>query len=172
MAFRVYCILAAGVFSVCNTSAQDIPLNRVLIKGEGWEKVADGMQFCDACCSDRLGNFYFADVAGGDAVKKVTPSGKISNFIAGVPGISGMQFGPGGRLYACQGGARRIVALSPGRPPEIIVADIRPNDLVVTDDEHLYFTETSTRRVYHLDLNKAGRRLSIVAGDIAKPNGI
>ncbi|MCP4849832.1 MAG: SMP-30/gluconolactonase/LRE family protein [Verrucomicrobiaceae bacterium] len=168
----IYCILFAGVFYACSTLAQDIPLNRVLIKDEGWEKVVGGMKFCDACCSDRLGNFYFSDAKGGDTVMKVTPSGEVSDYINGVPGISGMQFGPGGKLYACQGRSRRIVALSPGKIPELIVAEIRPNDLVVTKDGHLYFTETSTRRVYHLDLNKAGKRLRIVASDIAKPNGI
>jgi enterochelin esterase family protein len=172
MFVRAYCILAAVVCSACSALAQDIPLTRVLIKDEAWEKVVDGMKFCDACCSDHLGNFYFADLAGGNGVKKVTPSGKVSDFITGVPGISGMQFGPGGKLYACQGPSRRIVALTPGRQPELIVADIRPNDLVVTDDGHLYFTETSTRRVYHLNLNNDGRRLSVVATDISKPNGI
>ena len=168
----VHCLLAAGVFAVGITSAQDIPLDRVLIKDQGWQKVVGGMKFCDACCSDHLGNFYFSDVTGANGVKKVSLSGKVSDFIKGVTGISGMQFGPDGRLYACQGPSRRIVALSPGVEPDIIVADVKPNDLVVTDDGHLFFTETSTRRVYHLDLNKNGRRLRIVAKDIAKPNGI
>ena len=169
---KTCCIWGAGVFAVCSISAQDMPLTQILIENEGWEKVVDGMKFCDACCTDSLGNFYFTDAAGGDGVKKVTHEGKVSAFIAGVPGISGMQFGPRGKLYACQGRSRRIVALSPGKLPEIIVAEVRPNDLVVTADGHLYFTETSTRRVYHLNLNGGGNRLQVVATDIAKPNGI
>ncbi len=78
---RIYCILFAGVFYACSTLAQDIPLNRVLIKDEGWEKVVGGMKFCDACCSDRLGNFYFSDAKGGDTVMKVTPSGDVYDYI-------------------------------------------------------------------------------------------
>ena len=61
---RVYCLLAAGVFAAGITSAQDIPLDRVLIQDEGWQEVVGGMKFCDACCSDHLGNFYFSDVTG------------------------------------------------------------------------------------------------------------
>jgi gluconolactonase len=169
---KAYCILGAGALASCSIFAQDMPLSQILIENEGWEKVVEGMKFCDACCTDSSGNFYFTDVAGGDGVKKVTHEGKVSDFITGVPGISGMQFGPRGKLYACQGRSRRIVALIPGKLPEIIVAEVRPNDLVISADGHLYFTETATRRVYHLNLNGGGNRLQVVATDIAKPNGI
>ncbi len=169
---RIFGLLLAVVFSSCIGFAQDISLGHVLIDGEDWEKVVGDMQFCDACCTDGAGNFYYSDVGGGGGIRKVDTSGKVSNYISDIAGISGMQFGPDGRLYACQGRARRIIALRPGTAPDIIVSGVRPNDLVVTADGNIYFTETSTRRVYHTNLNKKGRRLRIVAKDIAKPNGI
>ena len=164
-------LLAAVIFN-CGSFAGDISLKHVLIEGEGWEKVVGGMKFCDACCTDNVGNFYFSDVAGRGGIKKVDTTGKVSDYIPGIAGISAMQFGPDGRLYACQGRKRQIVALKPGFAPAVIVSGVRPNDLVVTVDRHIYFTETSTRRVYHINPNQNGSRLKIVAKDIAKPNGI
>ena len=47
---------------VLSCRSQDTPLTMVLVPGHGWEKMASGMKFCDACCTDKQGNFYFADV--------------------------------------------------------------------------------------------------------------
>ena len=164
--------LLAAVLLSCGCFAGDISLEHVLIEGEDWEKVVGGMKFCDACCTDNVGDFYYSDFSGRGGIKKVDITGKVSAYIPGIAGISAMQFGPDGRLYACQGRNRRIVALKPGFAPDIIVSGIRPNDLVVTVEGHIYFTETSTRRVYQINPKQGGSRLKIVAKDIAKPNGI
>jgi len=158
-------ILAAGA------TAQDMPLSQVLVDGEGWELVADGLKFGDACAADKDGNFYFSDVAGGTAIKKVTPRGKVTDYIEGISGISGMQFGPDGTLYACQYREGRVVALRPGAEPVVLCAGVKPNDLVVTNDGWIYFTETPTGRVYRVRSEKPDGATQVAEG-ITKPNGI
>src|ERR1051325_7088822 len=90
--------------------AGDMALSLVLIDGEGWELVASGYQFTDAPCSDAEGNFYFTDVAKGTNIFKVGTDGKVAPFVANAPKVSGLKFGPDGRLYACQGGLKRLTA--------------------------------------------------------------
>ena len=49
--------------------AQDTPLSMVLSPDSKWEKIAGGMNFCDACCTDSEGNFYFADAGNKGPIK-------------------------------------------------------------------------------------------------------
>jgi len=155
-----------------NVGAQDTPLSMVLSDDSKWEKIAGGMKFCDACCTDNKGNFYFADAGTNGPIKKVSHDGKIQDFGPSLDGVSGLQFGGGENLYICQGKAQRISVLKNGKDLEVIVKNVRPNDLVVTNNNQLYFTETSTQRVYHVNLNDEVKVLRIVDSGILKPNGI
>ena len=152
--------------------AQDTPLSMVLSPDSKWEKIAGGMNFCDACCTDSEGNFYFADAGNKGPIKKVSHDGEVQDFGPSLDGVSGLQFGKDLSLYICQGKARRISVLKNGKRLETVVENVRPNDLVVTNNNQLYFTETSTQRVYHVNLNDKVKVLSIVDTGILKPNGI
>ena len=106
LALAALCYLLAPM-----ASAQDMPLTQVLIDGEEWQLVSEGHQFTDGFTADADGNFYFADVKGGTTINKIAVDGTVSVFSDDAPRISGMQFGPDGRMYACQGGqSGRIVA--------------------------------------------------------------
>ncbi len=168
--FVICLLMILGMVLSCRS--QDTPLTMVLVPGHGWEKMAGGMKFCDACCTDEEGNFYFADAGSNVPIKRIGLDGKISDFGPPLQGVSGLQFGKDSLLYICQGRARRICALREGRDLEVIVDNVRPNDLVVTADNHLYFTETFSQRVYHIDLSKEQKALKIVDSGILKPNGI
>ena len=152
--------------------AQDTPLSMVLSPDSKWEKIAGGMNFCDACCTDSEGNFYFADAGNKGPIKKVSHDGEVQDFGPSLDGVSGLQFGKDSSLYICQGKARRISVLKNGKRLETVGENVRPNDLVVTNNNQLYFTETSTQRVYHVNLNDKVKVLSIVDTGILKPNGI
>ena len=162
------CLLMMAMPSV----AQDTPLSMVLSPDSKWEKIAGGMNFCDACCTDSEGNFYFADAGNKGPIKKVSHDGEVQDFGPSLDGVSGLQFGKDSSLYICQGKARRISVLKNGKRLETVVENVRPNDLVVTNNNQLYFTETSTQRVYHVNLNDKVKVLSIVDTGILKPNGI
>jgi hypothetical protein len=102
--------------------AGDEALSKVLPNEGGWELVGEGYGFTDAACSDAEGNFYFSDLPKG-TLYRVTVDGKASPWLENGPKISGMKFGPDGRLYAATQGSvngprdekKKIVAIDP--PP-------------------------------------------------------
>jgi enterochelin esterase family protein len=148
--------------------AVDMTLHRLLIDGEGWQPVVEGLTFGDAACSDAEGNFYYSDVkAGGiyrlglDGAKK-----KISEEAA-----SGLKWGPDGRLYGCLGAKKHIFALTPSSGAiEKIADNVQPNDFVITNRGHIYFTETGKKQVTFVNVKTKEVRTADTG--LAAPNGI
>lgn len=149
---------------------QDMPLSQVLIEGEDWEVAAEGFEFADGLSTDAEGNLYFSDVKGGTAVYKVDLEGTMSEFIGDAPGISGLQWGSDGRLYACVAREQRVVVFEKDGKETELVNEVRPNDLVVTHDGNLYFTMTPTSEIRRID--PAGKMTVVSEGVVTKPNGI
>ena len=168
-AYAIY-LVAISLCISDDALAQDMALSDVLIDGEGWNVVSEGYGFTDGAATDADGNFYFADVSKGNTINKITVDGTISIFAENAPRISGMQFGPDGRLYACQGGKPgKIVAFEKSGEMKIVANDVEPNDLVVTAKGGVYFTETGKAQVTYIAPGKP----PIKAGTgPAKPNGI
>lgn len=151
--------------------AQDMPLSQVLVEGQAWQRMAEGYGFTDACAADADGNFYFTDVKNGTGIFKLSPEGQVSVWRDGLPGISGLQFGPDGKLYACQGKQERLIRIVPGSGEvEVLVTGVRPNDLVVNAFGTVFFTETKTQQVHAV--SPAGVHRVVHQGDIVRPNGI
>ena len=73
--------------------AQDTPLSMVLSPDSEWEKIASGMKFCDACCTDNEGNFYFADSGNNEPIKKVSHDGSVKEYGPSLHGVSPIPFG-------------------------------------------------------------------------------
>src|SRR5439155_13016190 len=112
-----------------------------------WKLVADNIQFADGPCADDHGNFYFAEMRSTPPVVwKISASGEKSKFIEGTS-CSGLKFGPDGRLYACVGKDKQLVAFELPGGKTVIAEDVQPNDLVVTHRGHIYFTETGKHQV-------------------------
>jgi sugar lactone lactonase YvrE/enterochelin esterase-like enzyme len=160
--------------------AGDDALVKILPSEGGWELVADGLGFTDAACADAEGNFMFSDL-GKAKVYKVGASGKPEVWYEGGHKISGMKFGPDGRLYcASQGMANSkdtnkfIIAIDPStKEATILGTGVVPNDLVVSKAGWIYFTDTGAGSVArcHITANKMPRP-QVVASGIVKPNGI
>ena len=151
--------------------AQDMPLSQVLIPGEKWQLVVDGLGFSDAPTADDKGNFYFSDLRSEQGLYRVGPDGKVAPFLKGATGISGMKFGKDGKLYACRARARELVSIDVKTSKITVLAkDVRPNDLVVTHKGYLYFTETPKKQVTFVN-TKTGELKAADIG-ITGPNGI
>jgi len=150
--------------------ASDFTLHRLLAEGEGWTKVVDGLAFADAPCTDAAGNFYYSDMRPPAAgVYRLAPEGTRTRLSE--EGVSGMKFGPDGRLYACQGAKRRLIAITPATGAvEVLTEDVQPNDLAVTRRGHIFFTETSKKQVTFLDPRTREKRPADTG--LANPNGI
>ncbi len=161
----------------------DMTLHRLLIEGEGWQPVVEGLAFCDAPMSDAEGNFYFSDMKGdGAGIYKISPDGKKTKLSS--EGVSGLKFGPDGRLYACQGSKKRLIAIDlKTNAIEELATDVQPNDLVVDAKGHIYFTHTGKKEVVFVDAKTKEKRVvdasiitttgsaTVVTG-INAPNGI
>ncbi len=147
----------------------DMTLLKLLIPGQSWEVVADGLGFADAPCADAEGNFYFSDMKA-PAVYKVSATDGTKTEIA-KESISGLKFGPDGLLYGCQGAKSRVISLDPktGAVKEIATG-VTPNDLAVSADGVIYITETKDQRVTSINI-KTGEK-GIAATGINRPNGI
>lgn len=155
---------------VGGASAQDMPLSQVLIDGEGWQVVSEGHGFTDGLCSDAEGNLYFSDVRSGQVIYKISLDGKVSEFVKDAAGISGLQWGADGKLYACVARGRMVVRYDKGGKMEILAKEVRPNDLVVTHDGNVYFTQTPEKEIRRIDPNG---KMTVVSKDVVtKPNGI
>ncbi|KAB2668272.1 MAG: gluconolactonase [Verrucomicrobia bacterium] len=164
-----------------NNWSGDEALNKILPDGGkpgDWELASSGHQFTDAACGDAAGNFYFSDLPRGE-IWRVAPGGKGEKWLEGGPKVSGLKVGPDGKFYACtQGGPgdekQRIVVIDPEtRRIETVATGVRPNDLVVTKDGRIFYTDTGAGEI--VSLPASARGLSAprpVAGGINAPNGI
>lgn len=150
--------------------AQDMPLSQVLIDGEGWQVVSEGHGFTDGLCSDAEGNLYFSDVRSGQVIYKVGLDGKVSEFVKDAAGISGLQWGADGKLYACFSRGRMLVRFDKDGKMETLAKEVRPNDLVVTFDGNVYFTQTPEKEIRRVD--PEGKMTVVSKGVVTKPNGI
>jgi len=146
----------------------DLTLLKLLVPGEGWQLVAEGLGFADAPCTDAEGSFYYCDMKAAEIVR-IGADG-VRNVVAR-EAVSGLEFGPDGRLYACQGSKKRVIAIDPATGDvEEIAGDLAPNDLAVTPEGILLVTETGKQQVTRID-PATGSATAADTG-ITGPNGI
>ncbi len=147
----------------------DLTILKLLVPGENWQVVADNLGFADAPCADADGNFYYSDMKE-PAVYKVSVSDGTKSLIA-KEAVSGLEFGPGGLLFGCQGAKKQVISLDPKTGEvKVVATGVTPNDLAVTKDGWIYITETKDERITRINA-KTGET-TIVATEINKPNGI
>lgn len=148
--------------------AGDLSLGKLLIEGEGWQLVAEALGFADGPVSDAEGNFYFSDMKA-PAIYRVALDGTKTTLLDEL--ASGLKFGPDGRLYACQGAKKRLIAIDLAtKAIDVIANDVQPNDLVISRAGQIYFTETGKKQVTRIDLKT--KALSAADVGITAPNGI
>ena len=148
--------------------AQDMPLQMLLIDGESWQPVAQDLGFADGPCTDAEGNFYFSDLKA-PAIYRVALDGTKTKLIDEL--ASGLKFGPDGRLYACQGAKKRLIAIKlDSKEIEEITTDVQPNDLAVTHRGHIYFTETGKHQITYVNAKTKEKRAADTG--VTAPNGI
>ena len=172
---KILSIMAALLCAALSSSAQNLAgdeaLSKVLIDGEGWQEIGAGFGFTDAACGDADGNFYFSDMSK-NTVYRVAPDGTVTPFLPDGPKISGLKFGRDGRLYAAtQGPKKQIVAIQlPSKEITVLAEDVQPNDLIVSAQGWIYFTDTGKGQV--VGLNVKGGKVFTAATKLNAPNGI
>ncbi len=148
----------------------DLTLLNLLVPGEGWSVAADGLGFADALCTDKDGNVYFCDMKAPSVVRINAADGSKTELCK--ESVSGLEFSPDGSvMYACQGSKNRLVSIHPiSGEVKVIAEGVKPNDLAVTKDGFILFTDTGASQVKRV-VPKTGE-VSVADTGISKPNGI
>ncbi|MHC4878644.1 MAG: alpha/beta hydrolase-fold protein [Planctomycetota bacterium] len=148
----------------------DLTLLELLIRGESWELVADNLGFADALCADKDGNVYYCDMRAASVVRISAADGSTKEIAK--ESVSGLEFNPDGTLlYACQGSKSRVISIDPATGDVKTIAEgVKPNDLAVTKDGFILFTETGKSQVTRI--NPQTGEVSAADVGISKPNGI
>jgi sugar lactone lactonase YvrE/enterochelin esterase-like enzyme len=146
----------------------DMTLHRLLIENEPWSVVAENLGFADGPCSDADGNFYFSDMKA-PGIFRVGKDGKPVKLLD--EPASGLEFGPNGLLYACQGSKKRLISIDlTSGSIEVVASEVQPNDLAVSKTGHVYFTETGKKQVSWVPAGT--KELRMADAGIQAPNGI
>ena len=148
----------------------DLTLLNLLIPGESWELVAGDLGFADALCADKDGNLYFCDMRASKVIRINAADGTQTEIAQ--ESVSGLEFNPDGSLlYACQGSKNRVISINSSTGEVKTIADgVKPNDLAVTRDGFILFTDTGKSQVTRID-PQTGEVTPVDTG-ITKPNGI
>lgn len=164
-------LLPIATVACAQNLSGDEALSKVLVEGEGWQEIGSGYGFTDAACGDAAGNFYFSDLPKA-VLYQVSPEGKVSRFLENGPKISGLKFGPDGRLYACtQAPKKQVIAITlPSKEISVVADNVLPNDLIVSSKGFIYFTETPKGQVTGIDIKQ--KKVFTAATGLNAPNGI
>jgi len=150
------------------TKVNERGVYEILDPGKEWELLGEGYKFSEGPAVDKEGNVYFTDIPN-NRIHKIDLNGKITVWKENSGGANGMMFGPDGRLYVCQSGRRRIVSYSPDGAETVLAEGVDSNDLAVTAQNELYFTDPPNHRVWFID-RKGNKR--VVFTGIEFPNGL
>lgn len=161
-------------------AAQDAPPKLTV------EKAAAGYQFTEGPVWSPEGYLLFSDIPSSRILKLIPGRGAPEVFRAASNGANGNTFDAQGRLYSCEGDARRVTRSDKKGRVEVLADKWQgrrlnaPNDIVVRKDGNVYFTDPAfgksqdTREldfygVYHITPKG---ELELVAKPQGRPNGI
>src|SRR6266576_11813 len=144
-AFVVACAVSAATLRAVDESS----LAAIIPDGK-WEVAVEGLGFADGLTCDREGNLYFSDLKAKPAVIwKLAPDGTKTKVAEG-QSRSGLRMGADGKLYECGSGKIAVYDLPSGK--ETILAEgLQPNDLTVSKNGFVYFTETGKKQITLFD---------------------
>jgi gluconolactonase len=138
-------------------------------------KLHTGFKFTEGPAADHRGNLYFTDIPN-NRIHKIDHDGKLSTFLENSRACNGLMLDSRGRLVACQGGEKRLIAIDLASQAVEVLADKcdgkpvgTPNDLVIDQTGGTYFTAPDIGSVFFISsTGKIGR----VAADLPRPNGV
>ena len=136
-----------------------------------WEVVSQGHTFTEGPAVAPNGDVYFTDVRQSKIWKVDAKTDKVSLFKENTGLTNGLMFGPDGRLYSCRNEAKQIVAIDVATgKEEIIASGAQSNDIAVSSNGQIYFTEPAEGKVWFVDKNRKMR--AVVTEGIERPNGV
>ena len=177
------------LFPSLTALSQSEGLALVIKPGVELEKLSGDFQFTEGPAPDKKGDVYFTDQPN-DRIMIWTTKGELKTFMQPSGRSNGLFFDRQGFLWACADEKNELWKISPAKEVEVILDDYNgallngPNDLWITPDGSVYFTDPFYRRawwshkerpqdkqcVYFLSADR--KILKRVAEDLTQPNGI
>src|SRR5215813_5389720 len=114
-------------------------LKDILIPGEGWQLVSEGYRFTEGPAANARGEIFFTD-GPNNKTYKIGLDGKVTAFIGDSKRGNGQAFGPDGRLYLVDAGAKSVMAYDPSGKPKVVAEGFVGNDIVVASNGNIYVT--------------------------------
>ena len=154
-----------------------------------FEHVAGPVGFAEGPAWDGTG-LLFSDIKNSRTMRYEPGSGKTTVFREGTDEANGLMFDTNGRLYACEGGGRRIMRYEPDGETTVLADRFEgkrlnsPNDLAIDAHGRIWFTDPrygeqrddmdlDHESVFRLDPQADGswwiRRMTF---DTTRPNGL
>lgn len=160
----------------------------VVADGATLQLISNQFSFTEGPATDKDGNVFFTDQPN-NKIWEYDTNGKLSVFLADSGRSNGMYFDNEGNLISCADEHNQLWSISPEKKITVLVKDYKglhlngPNDVFVTKDGKIYFTdpyyqrdywtrkapEIEGQKVYFL---KGENNPEIVIDDLKKPNGI
>lgn len=161
----------------------------IIAPGATLEKISGDFAFTEGPASDAHGNVYFTDQPN-DRIMKYSVEGKITTFLQPCGRSNGTCFDSHGNLWTCADDKNALWKIAPDGKHTVVIANYKgkllngPNDVWIRPDGGMYLTdpfyardywhrgpvEQECQGVYYLAPGKS--ELTLVAGDLEKPNGI
>jgi gluconolactonase len=160
-------------------------LSAVVASDAKVEKLVGECKFTEGPAYSPQGFLLFSDIPNNRIVRR-DDDGKVTDYLNPSGQANGLVFDAAGHLYACQGGARRVVKINAVDGKIEVLADKydgkkinSPNDLALDGQGGLYFTdprygsnegvEQTVMGVYYVS---ADGKVSRVIEGLPRPNGI
>jgi gluconolactonase len=160
----------------------------VVADGAQLHLVSDQFKFTEGPATDKDGNVFFTDQPN-DKIWKYDTVGNLSVFLSPSGRSNGMYFDNKGNLISCADENEQLWSIDSGKKVTVLVKDYKgkllngPNDVFVTSQEKIYFTDPYYQRdywtrkspdiegqkVYYL---KGKNDAVVVVENMIKPNGI
>jgi gluconolactonase len=160
----------------------------VVADGAILQLISNQFSFTEGPATDKEGNVFFTDQPN-NKIWKYDTDGKLSVFLSDSGRSNGMFFDTKGNLVSCADEHNQLWSINPERKVTVLVKDFHglhfngPNDVFVTPDGAVYFTDPYYQRsywtrkapeikgqnVYYL---KKENEAVVVVDDLKKPNGI
>ena len=115
-------------------------MQEVLIPGEGWKLVADGLKSTRGLAANAKGEIFCADNMAGK-ILKVSADGKAAEFLADSKKSGALAFTPDNHLLAV--GENQILSIDTDGKSTMLAEGLNAHDLAVRHDGIMYATEGS-----------------------------
>jgi gluconolactonase len=167
-----------------------IAQSKIISEGATLTKLSGEYAFTEGPARDKNGNVFFTDQPNDKIYKWTAKDNSISVFMDKTGRSNGLYFDKKGNLLACADLNNELWEIDKNMNVKILVKDFEekklngPNDLWITPNGGLYFTdpfykrnywtrttqEITEKRVYYLSPDR--KSLTIAAKDFVSPNGI